>query len=111
VDVALEFHHFGHVDDQPPQTFAVGRGDADEPLAFLGVVADRVIAQKLQDPVDRGQRRAQFMADGGQEFRFRLLQLLALGNVAQDADEMQVAVDLGLGDGQFQRKAAAVAAS
>ena len=45
-------------------------------------------ASKPERPRDRGQRRAQFVADGGHEFAFEALDPAPLGRIAADRKEM-----------------------
>ncbi len=70
--------HLGEVEDvvdQAAQPLALLDDDGDELLALIGVEI-RIVAQDLAERADRGQRRADLVADRGHEIVLHLVELL-----------------------------------
>ena len=97
-----------NVVDQPHQALAVELGDVDQPRRLGGQRAGDTACEQAERAGDRRQRRAQLVTDGRDESRLQLLDLLARGQVADDADEQPARADAHLADAEVHRDAATV---
>ena len=68
--------------DEPVEPLGLARDVADERRAVLLAEARVLAQQRLGEAVDRGQRRAQLVRDGGHEVALELLERAHLGDVA-----------------------------
>ncbi len=84
--------------DEIAKSRAVVVGKVDHAPCFVRQSAESPAAEQPQRSHDRGQRRAQLVADGRDELRLEPLDLLALGHVADDAAEKHLVSNLDLGD-------------
>ena len=71
----LDLREVEHLVDQPRQTFALLRDDAEKAFALLGVDI-RMLEQDLRKGADRGERRAQLVRHGGDEVVLQAVELL-----------------------------------
>ena len=91
--------------DQPAEAIGVGERDVEHALPFGRRIAEQAGAEEPDGAADGGQRRAQFVADGGDEFVFHPLDGQPLADVAEgddDAGRGTEGVDDGAG-GVFDR--------
>ncbi len=82
--------------DQQVQPLGVARDDLEETLGHLRIIA-RAVQQRLDVALDERQRRAQFMADVGDEFLARAFELLEPRQIMEDEDRA-LAFTGGIGD-------------
>ena len=73
------------VDDRPEPVGLRG-DDAEQLVLDLRVELDVRAPDRLRRAVDRGERRAQLVRDGGDELRLHLLERTLLGQVAEGID-------------------------
>ncbi len=78
--------HVQQVVDQVGQALAVLVGDVEHLSHGFGDFAHHAAFDQAQRAGDRGQRRAQFMADGGHELALHRLDAFAFGDVVHHHD-------------------------
>src|SRR5690606_38263734 len=83
-----------HLVDEVEKALAVALGDLDQLVLVLVHVTDRAASQELQGAEDRGERRAQLMAQGRGELAPHALRSALLRDVARLQDDRGHAVFL-----------------
>src|SRR5665811_540691 len=72
--------------DQPRKTFTLADDLLQERLPAFIREAGVSPQQRLGETQDRGERRSQFVGNGGDEVRFHPVDLLVFGDIAEDVD-------------------------
>ncbi len=80
---ALNALEIEDVVDEPDQAVGVGDGDAQQVGGLVVDLAENARGEQAQRAADGGERRAQFVADGGDEFVFQAIEGVALADVAE----------------------------
>ena len=80
---ALDALQIENVVDEPDQAIGVGEGDAQQVGGLFVGLAQNSGAEQSQRATDGGERRAQLMAHGGDEFIFHPVESVALADIAK----------------------------
>jgi hypothetical protein len=80
---ALNSFQVENIVDQPDQTVRVGAGDAEQVGGFVVHHTQNSRGEQAQCTADRGERCAQFVANGGDEFILQTVKSEALADVAE----------------------------
>ncbi len=80
---ALDPLEIENVVDQANQPVGVGEGDAQQVGGFFVGFAENAGGEQPQSPADGSERRAQLVADGGDEFVLQPVEGVALADVAE----------------------------
>ena len=80
---ALDAFQIENVVDQADQAVGVGEGDAEQVGGLLIHLAEHARREQAQRSANGGQRRAQLVADGGDELILQAIERIALADVAE----------------------------
>ena len=106
----FDFFDVENIVDEPHQPLAIGIGNREQPRRGRRQLAAGAADQQAERARDRGQRRAQFVTDGGDEVVLETFVAFALADVAHEHDEHAAPPDGHFAEYAFDRKRRSIAA-